>query len=276
MVRMVRVGSAVLVGAALFALMSAIAFAAGTPPAAVNPTLAAAASPAAPSASGSPRTLRDYSAAPTGPIEENTSVQGKPDTSLAGVWLLVARPEIVPGKFRNFPQIFKITQGTDGPKFQLLDVKLPEDVQQSVSDANRKLAVWAPTPEMLRELKQNWSTLPVLKEKSIEEFLYGKLTYLVVAPDQYAAAFGGTLNDDMKKLLDGSKVAFKVEEAYRPRDLGPDSRIAQMISRTTVYAVKSADADTISGTQTMALIAAGSSAPIPYAFHGPFTMYRLA
>ena len=129
---------------------------------------------------------------------------------------------------------------------------------------------------MLRELKQNWSTLPVLKEKSIEEFLYGKLTYLVVAPDQYAAAFGGTLNDDMKKLLDGSKVAFKVEEAYRPRDLGPDSRIAQMISRTTVYAVKSADADTISGTQTMALIAAGSSAPIPYAFHGPFTMYRLA
>lgn len=275
MCRTVRVGSAALVGAAWVVATSLAALAAGTPSAGTNPTPGAATTPAGPSGSASPRTLRDYGTVPTGAIEENTTVQGKPDTSLAGVWLLVARAEIVPGKFRNFPQIFKIAQGTDGPKFQLLDVKLPDDVQQSVSDANRKVVAWTPTPEMLQELKQHWSTLPVLKEKYIDEFLYGKMTYTVVAPDQYAAAFGGVLNDAMNKLLDGSKVAIKIEEAYRPRDLGPDSRIAQMISRSTVYGVKSADANSISGNQTMALIAAGASAPIPYAFNGPFTMYRL-
>ncbi len=273
MMRSVRVRTATLAAAACVVATSLAASAVDTPAAGTSP---AAATPAGASRSASPRTLRDYGAVPTGPIEEKTTVQGKPETSLAGVWLLVARAEIVPGKFRNFPQIFKITQGTDGVKFQLLDLKLPEDVQQSVSDANRKVVAWAPTPEMVQELKQNWSTLPVLKEKYIDEFLYGKITYAVVAPDQYAAAFGGTPNDEMKKLLDGTKLAFKVEEAYRPRDLGPDSRIAQMVSRTTVYGVKSADANTIAGTQSMALIAVGASSPIPYAFGGPFTMYRLA
>ena len=84
------------------------------------------------------------------------------------------------------------------------------------------------------------------------------------------------MNDDTRKLLDGSKVAVRIDEAYQPRDLGPDSRVAQMISRSTIYAVKSVDANLIAGTQSMSLIAVGASSPIPYTFNGPFTMYRLA
>jgi hypothetical protein len=212
---------------------------------------------------------------PTGPIAESTSVEGTPDVNLGGVWLLVAQAELVAGKFRNFPQIYKVTGPVGAPKFQLLDVKLPDDVAQSVKDANRKVAPWTPSPAMLQALRQSWSTLPVVKEKYVDEFLYGKMTYQVVAADQYGKVFAAA-GDDLKKVLDGSKVAVKIDEAYRPRDLGPDSRIAQMITRSTSYGVKAVEPEAIKGTQTMSLIAVGASSPIPYVFNGPFVMYRLA
>lgn len=240
-----------------------------------TPGTAQAPAPAGPPATRSPKLLRDYGTVPTAPIEEHTSVAGKPDLKpLAGVWLLVAQAELVSGKFRNFPQIFKITSNKDGARFQLLDVKLPEAVEQAVKDANRKVEPWKPSPEILQTLKANWSTLPVLKEKYVDEFLYGKMTYNVVAPSEYPTVFAKA-DEELKKALEKSKLAFQIEEAYRPRDLGPDSRIAQMIARTTVYAVQSVSPDTVTGTQSMALIAVGAASPIPYAFKGPFVMYRL-
>lgn len=260
----------------LAVVSSASSYAADTPAASGTAAAPAAAAPATGNAAQpKPKSLRDYGTVPTGPIEESTTVSGKPEPNLNGVWLLVAQAELVPGKFRNFPQIFKITQDKGGMKVQLLDLKLPEDVEQAIKDANRQVLAWTPSPEILQKLKQSWSTLPTIKEKYVDEFLYGKIKYGVVASDQYGTVFAAA-GDDMKKVIDGSKVALRVDEEYKPRDLGPDSRIAQMISRSTVYGLKSVDPNVIKGTCTMSLIAVGASSPIPYAFNGPFTMYRLS
>jgi hypothetical protein len=250
--------------------------AAPTADATAAPTGNASAAATPPRAEGAaPKPRSTFGVATQGPIEESTIVRGKPSVNLKGVWLLVAQAELVPGKFKSFPQIFQITEAKGEPKIHLLDVRLPPSAAESLKEATRKtLTPWAPSPEVLADLKQHWSTLPPATDKALDEFLYGKMTYTVAAPDQYAAAFPQQ-GEELKKVLDGSKAAIKIEEAYKPRDLGPDSRIAQMITRITTYGIKSVSHDTMNGTATMSMIAAGAGTPIPYVFNGPFTMYRL-
>ena len=235
---------------------------------AVTPTPAQAA--AAPTVMHRPT----YPPVEAGPIAEDTHQEGKPDAKLKGVWFVVTNAELVPGKFKTFPQIFKVTEDKDGPKFQILDVLLPDDIQQSVKASNsRTLQAWQPTDAMVKELQQDWSKLPPAKLKYTGDPLYSKIHYTVFAADKA----GGANGDDLeKKANKDSKYTVLVQEEYRPRNLGPDSRIAQMITRATFYSVKSVDKDTIKGDMVLNFIAAGAGSPIPYKFGGPFVMYRLA
>lgn len=268
-VRLVWVSNAMLTAALLLA--PSLSRAADQPGAATP--AAAAPTAGAPQAAAPRPTFQPVEA---GPIAEDTTVQGKLDANLKGVWLLVANAELVPGKFKTFPQIFKISGEKDGLKFQILDVQLPDDVKQAVKTANsRTLQAWQPDDAMLKELQQSWSTLAPAKLKYTGDPLYSKLHYKLVGPDQYSMAFNGA-DEALIKIFKDSKFAFLVQEEYAPRDLGPDSRIAQMITRSTVYAVHSIDKDTIKGDIALDFIAAGSGTPIPYKFAGSFAMYRLA
>lgn len=244
----------------------ALSRAAETPPA-TTPTPGQAA--AAPTVMHRPT----YPPVEAGPIAEDTHLDGKPDVKLTGVWFLVTNAELVPGKFKTFPQIFKITADKDGPKFQILDVLLPDDIQQAVKTANsRTLQQWQPDAAMLKELQENWSKLPPAKLKYTGDFLYAKIHYTVTLPDKY----GQGADDALSKVYKDSKYTIEIQEEYRPRDLGPDSRIAQMITRATFYGVKAIDKDTVKGDMVLNFIAAGSGSPIPYKFSGPFVMYKLA
>ena len=225
-----------------------------------------------------PADPRQIGIAEQGPFDESTTIQGKIETDLQGIWLLVAYPEIIAGKekYRSFAQLIKISKGKDGLEFHLLDVKLPDDIAQVLDDANRKtMAPWTPSPETLQKLGKSWSTLPPAKTKNIMEFLYGKVTYTVAAPDKYDAVYPQR-NEKTNKALDGSKFSMWIVEDYKPRELPPDTRISQLMRRTTIYGVKGAEKDVIKGDLSLGFMAAGGGFPLPFEFNGTFAMYRIA
>lgn len=207
-----------------------------------------------------------------GPFDETTLVRGKIDTDLKGVWLLVANIEVAPGKFRNFPQLLKITTGDKGPEFHLLDVKLPENIDKSVKEA--KQDKWQPTAEMRKSLAAQWSELPLAKEKTINDFMYDKVKYELTAPDHYGEL--GQKSDKIDKALGDTKFGVRITENYRPREIPKDVPVTQLAQRVTIYGVKKADKDTLQGEQLTGFIAVGIATPLPFTFNGPFVMYRLA
>jgi hypothetical protein len=213
-----------------------------------------------------------------GPFQESTNVRGKIDTKLSGIWLVVARTQIAPGKFKTFPQIIKITQGKDGPQFNLLDVKLPDEVDKAVYDANNMtLAMWTPSPEVREKLSKTWAQLPPHKQKNLHDFLYSKIEYTLIGSDIYGEVFtGAKTNPGLSKVLEGSRFSLQVVENYKPRNLPPDARVSQLIQRRTIYGIKTIEKDLIKGENSLGIVAAGAGSPIPFAFNGPFEMYRLA
>jgi hypothetical protein len=214
--------------------------------------------------------------APAGPFEESTSVEGKIESDLQGVWLLVTTAQIAPGKYKTFPELLKITNGKQGPEFHLLDVRMPEDVQASITKANRTLSSWTPSEKTRKALGQKWAELPKAKEKSIQEFLYGRIEYSVVAPDKFDQVFVKR-NPVLDNVLKGSLFGIKVVEDYKPRhNIPPGASVSQLIERQTVYGVKSAQDGIVKGDHILGFVAAGMGTPIPMQFAGPFTMYRLA
>jgi hypothetical protein len=131
-------------------------------------------------AAGKPAPSSDpstYGVADVTPFTEHTTVDGKIDVNLQGVWLLVANVEVLPGtgKFRTFPQLLKITQGKDGPQLNLLDVQLPASVQQSLQADQKTMAPWV--SGVRQTLAQNWSRYRQSAKAST--VLYGKIDYLV-------------------------------------------------------------------------------------------------
>ena len=155
-------------------------------------------------------------------------------------------------------------------------MQLPDDMKQALKTANgRTLQAWQPDDATLKQLQKSWSTLPLAKLKYTGESLYLKIHYKVVAADQYEAAFGSR-DEKLDKAIKGSKFTMMIQEEYKPRDLGNDSRMAQMITRSTMYGAKIVDKDTVKGDMVIDFIAAGAGTPIPYKFTGPFVMYRLA
>jgi hypothetical protein len=207
-----------------------------------------------------------------GPFSESTTVRGKIDTDLTGVWLLVSNVEVAPGKFRNFPQILKVAKSDKGPVFHLLDVQLPESITASVKAA--KVDRWQPTPEMRKTLASDYAKLPLVKEKTIQEMMFDKITYELADPAHYAEL--GQNEAKLDKALQGSKFAMRMTENYRPRELPKDVAITQLAQRVTIYGFKKVDKDTMEGEQLAGFIAVGMGTPLPFTFNGPFTMYRLA
>jgi len=245
--------------------------AAATPPAAAPPAAApAGATPGAEAAVPGPGDLMDQE-----PFAETTTVQGKLDTDLQGVWLLVAHAQVAKDKFKNFTQMFKVTKGKEGLEFHLLDVRLPANVDASLHDAVRTLTAWVPSADDLKQLGNEWSHLPPAKQKTRQEFLYQKLEYLIAAPKDYAVAFPqrGELID---KALANSKFAMKIEEIYRPRPASTKFAGAQVMERKSYYGATTVDKQVIKGDMITGFVAAGAGTPLPLDFTGPFTMYRLA
>ena len=262
--RAAGIGGLIIVGLAVVATSRA---ADSTPPAAATPGVAARPTP------GWQGKLPLVDA---GPFDEKTTVQGKIEVPLEGVWLLIAHPQIAPGKFKTFPQLLKVTTGKNGLEFHLLDVRLPDAMQQAVRDADRHtLVAWEPSEADRKTLAESWSHLPPAKQKAVEEFLFSKIDYTVAAPDRYAEAFPKR-SEAMDKVLAGTKVAVRIAEQYKPRDLPIEAHISQLAGRTSLYGVKSVEKDVLKGDTYSGFLAMGAGTPLPYEFAGPFTMYRVA
>lgn len=234
--------------------------------------------PAAPAAAPTPRakTIEDFGTVTALPFRENTTVLGKVDTDLSGVWLLLANAEVAAGKFKTFPQILRVEKGPDGPHFHLLDVRLPAAMAAQVKDSSlRTLTKWQPSAEQLQSLAASWASLEPAKEKTLDEFLYDKVEYVLAAPDSYAQAFPKR-DAVLSKVLENSRWSLTVDETYRPRDLPADARIAQLIERKTIYAAQDASPERIRGGLVLGFVAAGAGTPLPFNFGGDFVLYRLA
>jgi len=248
------------------------------PPAAVAapPTAAAAAPPTAgaatPAAASAPEPgdIVDQE-----PFDETTTVKGKIETNLQGVWLLVAMGEVAKGKYKNFPQLLHVTKGKQGLEFHLLDVRWPESVNRSLLEAKQTLAAWVPSEETLKLLSQDWSHLPTIKQKARDEFLFFKINYLVASPKDYSEAFSQR-SDYINKALDNSKLAIKIVEDYRPRPASTKFHGAQVMRRTSYYGAKTITPNGIKGDSITGFVAAGAGTPLPLDFLGTFAMYRLA
>jgi len=239
-----------------------------TPAAATTPQVQAA---------NTPRPHRTFAPVPVVPFTEDSSAAGKVKADLNGVWFDVVSVPLAPGKFKTFPQILKVTSGKEGPTYHLLDVLLPPDIAAAIADANKHFAAWQPDAATLKTLQQNWSKLEPAKMKATAEPLYSKIHYQVIAPDKYGEVFPkrDEISDKILKASSGT-FAILIREEYAPRDLGPDSRSAQMIARNTIYGITQVDKDTLKGSALVEFIAAGAGFPLPYKFESPFAMYRLA
>jgi len=216
--------------------------------------------------------------APVVPITETTTLSGTLKTDLKGVWLLVVNVPLAPGKFKTFPELFKVTTA-DGkaPTFHLLDVLLPPDIADTVKGANRRFEAWQPDAATLKTLQQSWSKLPPAKEKAIDDLLFQQINYTAIGPDKYGEVFARR-DESLDKILKASADQFAVliEEKYQPRDLGPNSRVAQLMGRNAVYGVTAVEKDKIKGDALTDFIVAGPGYPLPYKLVSPFVMYRLA
>jgi len=258
----------------LIAVSTAIALLAFTAAAIAEDTAPAAGSASAPTAAAPP--TPPFGTVTQMPFEESTTLLGKADAGLEGVWFLIAYAEVAPGKFKTFPQLLKVVAGAGGPEFHILDVRLPPEIEREIREAGmRTLAKWVPSAQVLETLRANWSQLAPAKEKNLEEFLFAKIEYTLAAPDSYAQAFPQR-DAVMEKVLQGSKWTLKIAETYRPRDLPPDTRIAQLIQRMTIYGAATVSANEVRGPLSFGLVAAGAGTPLPFSFGGDFVLYRLA
>ncbi len=228
-------------------------------------------------AAATPRPRHTLPPAPVVPFTEDSSQTGKVKADLNGVWLTVVNVPLAPGKFKSFVEILKVTSGKDGPTFHLLDVLLPDDIAAAVKDASKHFVAWQPDAATLKTLQQNWSKLEPAKMKAMDEFLYSKIHYKVIAPDKYQDEFPrrDEISDKVLKAS-GDKFTILIQEEFAPRPLPPESHASQMIARNTIYGVTQVDKDTIKGEALVEFIAAGAGFPLPYKFDSPFVMYRLA
>ncbi len=236
---------------------------------------APAAGAATPAAAASPS--RRVPPAPVVPITESSTQSGKLKADLKGVWLLVVNVPLAPNKFKTFAELFKVTTGADGATFHILDVLLPPEIAASLANANRSRDPWQPDAAALKTLQESWSKLEPAKMKQIDELLYQQINYTIAAPDKYNDVFPRK-DESLDKILKGASDHFTlmVEEKFQPRDLGPNSRTAQVMGRNGIYGATSVEKDKIKGDAMTDFIVAGPGFPMPYKLVSPFVMYRLA
>lgn len=249
---------------------------AGAPSAAQGEVAPAApAAPAAPPPAAAPKTIADFGTVEQTAFAESTTVIGKVDADLNGVWLLVAHAQVAPGKFKSFPQMLRISAGANGPQLEMLDVRLPPEVVSEVQQAStRTFTRWVPSAQLRATLATSWAQLAPAVQKTLDEFLFSKIEFTLAAADSYGQVFPRR-DEALEKVLEGSKWALKVDEHYQPRQLPDEARIAQLIQRTTIYAAKTVGKSEVRGALSLGFVAAGSGTPIPLQFIGDFTLYRL-
>jgi hypothetical protein len=250
------------------AVCAVIAFAADPSPTAAGKSGDVTPGAAKPAAMPTP-----YGVTKVSPFTETTNDHGKIDQDLSGVWLLVASVELAPERFRTFPQLLKITKGEGGLEVHMVDVRLPQPMQQSIREA--RFSLWQPSEEMLATLRKSWADLPKYESKAVGEMIYQKITYTFASPDQYATAFQ-IRDPKLDKILKNSRFALSVSERYLPHELPSDTRVSQLMGRDTFYAIKSTEPGLIKGKHRVNFLAAGAGVPVPYNMGGSFVMYRIA
>ena len=236
---------------------------------AAEPAQGEKAAAAKPEAEPTPYGLTKVSA-----FTESTTVQGKLP-SIQGVWLLVARPQVVPGKEQNFVQLLKITGKEDAPEFHMLDVRLPPEVDKVVKEQNIKREGWKPDAAALGTLASSWQKLPRYDAKGVGEFIFDKVTFEASAPDQFDNVFGKR-TEELNNMMKDATFAVQVTENYLPHTLPDNARVAQIMQRRTVYVANSVAKDSIAGVAALGFLTAGAAgSPLPMQFKGTFSMYRL-
>ena len=208
-----------------------------------------------------------------GPFAEATTVSGKVDIELKGVWLLVGSAEVAPGKFESFPQLLRITAGKSGYEVHLLDVHLPDAIKQSFLETRKTMTPWVPSEDARKTLAADWSKLPPTKRKARNELVFGQMHYLIASPADYTHAFLKP-SESINNVLKDSKLAIQITEDYVPRPVPRD--VWQVARRTSIYGVRTVDENELKGDMSAAFVATGTGTPLPLDFHGTFVMYRLA
>ncbi len=209
-----------------------------------------------------------------GDFTEVTRVVGKPDVSIRGIYLVNAWFLIGTENYQTIPELVKVTEGKEGLEFHILDVELPEIAQAELKKVNqtRPRPRWIPSQEVLKAIADQWQKLPRRAIKGPADNIYGTVEYLVAAPDQYQGAFP-IRDQQLDKVLDGSKFAIQINENYKPQSLR-GAQVAPLITRRTVYGTKSVEKEVIKGDQVTGFISAGSGQPLPISVAGDFGMFR--
>jgi hypothetical protein len=220
------------------------------------------------------------SAAAASEITETTKVHGTVPVDLTGTWFLVGHAKMNEGKYRNYPQLIRVSrEGEAGLTMSLLDVQLPKEMKRAIVAANEKQTAWTPSPKQLDALAKGWSKLPPSTDKDkdvmVGDVAYAHVTYEVAVPDTYAEAFPKQ-DDALKTLLANSGFTIYVVEGFRPLPVPEGKIVGQAIERKTVYGVQNAGDKVLAGPQLTGFLAAGLTSPLGFGFGGNFTMYRLA
>ncbi len=139
----------------------------------------------------------------------------------------------------------------------LLDVALPDKMEEEYQKAQKAEKTWTPTKENLAELGTSWSKL---KPSGRDEI--SKIDWKVIAADKYDEQL------QIDPTLKGSKFSITASQDMIPKPNTPRQNIL-------VYGLRPAGADTLEGLHVRAMMA---SAPFPISIEmkGTFKMYRIA
>jgi hypothetical protein len=146
---------------------------------------------------------------------------------------------------------------SDDVDIALLDVMLPQSIQESITKSQQAQMRWVPTDKDLALLRSSWSTL-----KRNERDEYSKIDWKVVS----AANFDTGLKTDT--AVRGSRFAITSNQQMLPRPGQPSTNIL-------VFGVRKDTGQTLSGGHVRAMMATAPF-PIPIDMKGSFTMYRFA
>jgi len=148
------------------------------------------------------------------------------------------------------------TDRYDEAEILLLDVAMPQEIEDSLQKANKAEAGYEPTDKELALLKSSWSTL---KPSGRDE--YSRLEWKIIAPK----FFDEGLKQDEK--VRGSKLAITGTWAMIPKPGQADKNIV-------VYGVRKLSSTKNTGDHVRAIMA-NSPFPIPIDMKGNFTWYKV-
>ncbi len=139
----------------------------------------------------------------------------------------------------------------------LMDVALPQPIQEAIDKAVKAEKPWTPTEKDLELLK---SSLNDLKPSGRDE--YSKIEWKVITKDKYEE------NYQIDPTTKDAKFLISANEEMIPKPNVPKTNVI-------VYGVEQAKGDVLSGKHTRAMMASAPF-PIPIEMKGTFKMYKVA